>query len=425
MRRSTVLILAAAALVLAACEIRTDYAMVIEDDTSATLAFEIAYDAEAAELFGPAESFLDEEIEGDVGSEIEGVTLLSTEADSSDPENQRVTANFAARDAEAFDRLVEDLFPDSSFTNDGGSTWVLVLRPDADVAEDFGDEFALDELGLDFLSGEVRIDHAGSQVAMTGGTSEGGNQVVWNPYGADSLEVVMDLSGATPPVADPGGEAEDSLEEPDAEEPGAEVEDAGEPGAGEPGAGEPDAGEPGAQELDAEVEDTEEPGAGEPAGEPDAVEPDAEVEGAEVAATAEDDDGGLSLPLLALIGGGLLLLVLLLVLVLRGRGKGADGPGQATGQPPAMGATAGSYQPSTPPGGAEPSQQPTQQLHPTPPSQQPTQQRNQPPPSQQRQAPAPPPPTPQPPSPRPTQGDRPQPPPPPPSPPPSPPPRGR
>ena len=387
MHRSTVLILAVAALVLAACEIRTDYAMVIDDDTSATLAFEIAYDAEAAELFGPAESFLEEEIEGDVGSEIEGVTLLSTEADSSDPENQRVTATFAARDAEAFDRLVADLFPNSSFTSDGGSTWVLALRPDTDVAEDFGDEFALDELGLDFLSGEVRVDHAGSQVSMIGGSSEGGNQVVWNPYGADSLEVVMDLSGATPPAPEPGDEAEGSAEEP-TDEP---VEEPAEEPAEEP------VEEPAEEPVE---EPTEEPGAEE---EPD-----------EVAATVEEGDGGLSLLLLALIGGGLLLLALLLVLVLRGRGKGADDAGQATGQPAVVGATAGSYPPSPPPGGADASQQPTQQLHPTPPSQQPTEQLHPTPPSQQPQAPTPPPPTSQPPSPSPTEGGRPQPPPPPP-----------
>jgi outer membrane biosynthesis protein TonB len=350
MRRSTVLILAAAALALAACEIRTDYAMVIDDDTSATLAFAITYDAEAAEMFGPAESFLEQEVEGDLGPDIEGVTLLSAEADSSDPENQRVTATFAARDAEAFDRLVADLFPSSSFTTDGGSTWVLALRPDADIAEDFGDESALDELGLDFLSGEVRVDHAGSQVAMTGGTSEGGNQVVWNPYGADSLEVVMDLSGAAPPDPAPGDDG--SADEPGdelPEEPGDEVtEELPEEPVEEPA--EELSEESGAEELD------------------------------EVAGTVEEDDGGLSLLLLALVGGGLLLLALLVVLMLRGRGKGADDAGQGTGQPAAVAATAGSYQPSPPPGGADPSQQPTQQLHPTPPpraadpSQLPTQQ---------------------------------------------------
>jgi hypothetical protein len=368
MRRSTVLFLAAAALALAACEIRTNYAMVIDEDTSATLAFEIAYDSEAAELFGPAESFLEEEIEADVGSDIDGVTLLSAEADSSDPENHRVTATFGARDGEAFDRLVSELFPDSSFTNDGGSTWVLALRPDADVAEDFGDEFPLDDLGLDFLSGEVRIDHAGAQLSMTGGTSEGGNQVVWDPYGTDSLEVVMDLSGATPGPA-PGDDG--AVEEP-GEEPGDEV-------------------------TEEPVEEAEE-------GPDEAAEESTEEAPEEGAAAVEADEGGLSPLLLALIGGGLLLLALLAVLALRGRGRGADAATGGADPSADVGATSVSPHPSPPPAGADPSQQPTQQLHP---SQQPTQQLHPSPPP-----PAPRPPTSQPPSPDPSapEGGRPQPP---------------
>ena len=71
MRRSTVLVFAVVAVVLAACEIRTNYAMVVDDDTSATLAFEISYDAEAAQLFGPAEAFLEDEIEGEFDSDID------------------------------------------------------------------------------------------------------------------------------------------------------------------------------------------------------------------------------------------------------------------------------------------------------------------------------------------------------------------
>jgi hypothetical protein len=330
MRRSTVLFLAAAALVLAACEIRTNYAMVIDDDTSATLAFEIAYDAEAAELFGPAESFLEEEIESEAGPDIEGVTLLSAEADSSDPENHRVTATFGARDGEAFDRLVSDLFPDSSFTNDGGSTWVLTLRPDADVAEEFGDEFALDELGLDFLSGEVRIDHAGSQVSMTGGTSEGGNQVVWNPYGADSLEVVMDLSGATPPDPAPGDDG--PVEEP-GEEIGDEVtEEPAEEPADEPSAEESEAEDPGADEDGEEV--------------------------AAIAAIADEDSGGLSTWLVAVIAGALLVVALLLFLVLRARGQGPDTAPQPAGQPASVGPPSGGYQPPAPPAPTPPSAAP-------------------------------------------------------------------
>lgn len=318
MRRSTILVLAAAALVLAACEIRTNYAMVVDDDTSATLAFEIAYDAEAAELFGSAESFLEDEIEGDVGSGIEGVTLLSAEADSSDPENQRVTATLSARDAEAFDRLVAELFPGSSFTNEAGSTWVLTLRPDADVAEDFGDDFALDELGLDFLSGEVRVDHAGSQLSMTGGTSEGGNEVLWDPYGVDSLEVVMDLSGATPPG---GSEAEgEATPQERAEEP---ADDPAEEPADDPG------DEPAEELLD---------------------EQGTEGEDAGVAAATQEDDGGLSPLLLVVIVGGLLLaLALVLALVLRGRNTGAGTAARTAGEPTATATPSGRYQPPAPP----------------------------------------------------------------------------
>ena len=336
MRRSTVLLLAAAALVVAACEIRTNYDVAIADDTSATLAFEISYDAEAAQLFGPAESFLEDEIEGDLGSDIDGVTLVSAEADSSDPENQRVTAVFEARDGEAFDRLVDDLFPNSSFTSDDGATWTLALTPDTDVTEDFGEEFPLDEFGLDFISGEVRIDHAGSQVSMTGGIGEGGNVVVWDPYGADDLEVVMDLSGASPPAA-----VDDEVEEP-AEEPEEPVDEVEE--------------EP-TDEVEEPAEESEEE--------------------APVAVIDIEDEGGMALSgllLAAIIGGALLLLALVLLLVvLRGRGKDPEAAAAAAGTPVGTAAAAGAWDQSQAPtqqleGSAPPASQwdQTQPLGPTP-----------------------------------------------------------
>ncbi|TVR25165.1 MAG: hypothetical protein EA387_04570 [Nitriliruptor sp.] len=322
MRRSTVLLLAAAALVMAACEIRTDYDMTIADDTSAMLAFEISYDAEAAQLFGPAEDFLEDEIEGDLASDIDGVTLVSAEADSSDPENQRVTAVFEARDGEAFDRLVADAFPRSSFISDDNTTWTLTLSPDDDVTEGFDEEFPLEELGLDFISGEVRIDHAGSQVSMTGGIAEGGNVVVWDPYGADGLEVVMDLSGASPPAAE-DDEVEEPAEEP--EEPVDEVE----------------------EEPADEVE--------EPAEEPE--------EEAPVAVIDIEDEGGMALSgllLAAIIGGALLLLALVLLLVvLRGRGKDPEAAAAAAGTPVGTAAAAGAW---------DQRQAPTQQWEGTPPA---------------------------------------------------------
>ena len=302
MRRPTVLVLAAAALVTAACEIRTDYDMTIADDTSAMLAFEISYDAEAAQLFGPAEDFLEDEIEGDLASDIDGVTLVAAEADSSDPENQRVTAVFEARDGEAFDRLVADAFPRSSFISDDNTTWTLTLSPDDDVTEGFDEEFPLEELGLDFISGEVRIDHAGSQVSMTGGIAEGGNVVVWDPYGADGLEVVMDLSGASPPAA-----VDDEVEEP-AEEPEEPVDEVEEP----------------AEEVE------------QPAEEPEEEAPVAVVD-------LQDDEGGLSTLLLGAITGGALLLLALLLLLLRGRGKEQEAAAVAAGAPTATAAAPGAW----------------------------------------------------------------------------------
>ena len=394
MRRSTVLLLAVAALLLAACEIRTNYAMVIENDTSALIAFEVAYDSEAAQLFGPAENFLAEEIEGDLGNDIDGVTLVSAEADSSDPENQRVTATFAARDAVAFDALVADLFPDSSFTNQGGTLWVLSLRPDADVAADF-EEFPLDDLGLDFISGEVRIDHAGSQVSMQGGTSEGGNAVVWNPYGPDSLEVVMDLSGSAPPADDSG----DSGGEEPVEDTGAGDADVEDADAGDADAGDADAGDADAEDADAE--DAEEPANG-------------AEEAVSALATAEGEDGGLSTALLAAIAAGvLLLLLLLLALILRGRGRKKRAAAEAAAVPVGVGAAQGWDQgqqagwdtsqqqwnaPAAPAQNWDQAQQPTQQWDAPAPAQQPTQQWDASAPAPSDPAPAPTPPAPTPPA---------------------------
>ncbi len=288
MRRSTLLLLGVAALVLAACEIRTDYDMFVDGDSSAMLVFDITYDGEAAQLFGPAEQFLEDEIEEDVGEEIDGVTLLSAEADSSDPDEQRVTATFEAEDGDAFDRLVDDLFPGSSFVNTEGDTWELNLRPDEDVAEDFDDEFPLDEFGLDFISGEVRLNHEGSQVSMSGGESGDGNLVLWDPYGPDSLEIVMDLSGDTPPAA--AEEAEEPAEEPE------EVED------------------PADEAEEPEEEEVEEPAE-------EAEDDLAEEDGDPAAAVGEDDDGISTLVLVALAVGVLLLLLLIIFLVVRSRGK--------------------------------------------------------------------------------------------------------
>jgi hypothetical protein len=316
MRKRMLVPLALAAILLAACEIRTDYDLAIADDSSATLAFDMFYDMEAAELLGPAEEFLEEEIQGDVGIEEDGVTLVSAEAGTSDG-GYRISAVFAAVDGEAFDGLVDEMFPGSSFTSDDGTTWTLTLRPDEDVADDFGDDLDLGEFGLDFISGEVRIEHAGTQVSMSGGTSEGGNLIVWDPYGPASLEVVMDLSGATPPSGGAEAPAEE-VEEPE----------------------EPEVEAPVEEEVEA-TEDDADAGAG-----ADAEDTSADVEEAagdsseELDAVAAADEGGLSTALLAGIIGALLFLIIVVgtLMLVKRRGKGKEA---AAGQPVA--AAAGAY----------------------------------------------------------------------------------
>ncbi|MFU8839459.1 MAG: hypothetical protein ACNA8R_01900 [Nitriliruptoraceae bacterium] len=324
MRRSTVLVLAVLALVLAACQIRTDYGLLINADTSAELAFEISYDGEAAQLFGPAEAFLEEEVETGIAETVEGVTLVEATADSSDPENQRVTALFAAEDGAALDRLVADLFPGSSFRNTAGTTWALVLRTDEDVAADFGDELPFDDLVGEFLAGEVRVAYAGDRVSLQGGTEDGANQVLWNPYGGEDLELVLDLSGSAPPPA-------------------------------------PDATEP--EEDEAATDD-------EPATDDLAVDDDTEVEDdaavdeeapEEVVVPVVEESSGLSTLLVAAIAGGVLLLLLLvLALILRGRRRRraaavqaapttADPAGWAPPAPSAPQPPAGSPPSSSPP----------------------------------------------------------------------------
>jgi hypothetical protein len=338
MRRSTVLLLAALALTLAACQIRTDYGLEINADTSAELAFQISYDEEAAELFGPAESFLETEVEADLDDQIEGVVLVETSADSSDPQNQRVTARFAAEDGAALNRLVAELFPGSSFTNTEGTTWTLTLGSDEDVAADFGDEFPLDEAVGEFLAGEVRVAHAGNQVSSQGGTPDGQNVVVWNPYAGEDLEVVMDLAAGGEPPAPPEPEeptGEDGVEEDAAEEEAAEDE----PSVDEPA--EDEAEEDAATQGDTTAEEEVVTGDG------------------DLAVTATDDDAGMSTLLLVAIAAGVLLLVLLvLALVLRGRRS----RGETAPQPVAAGAGAASQ------GWAPPSATPQQSYGATPPS---------------------------------------------------------
>lgn len=343
MRRSTVLLLAALALVLAACQIRTDYGLLIEADTSAELAFEISYNGEAAELLGPAEGFLEEEIENDIGSTLDGVTLLDASADSSDPEQQRVTALFGVEDGAALDRLVADLFPNSSFSNVSGTTWQLTLRTDEDVAADFGDEeIPFDDIAGEFLAGEVRVGYAGTQVSMQGGTDDGQNEIVWDPYGGEDLELVLDLSGSAPAPAPDEGEPEQPVED---EEPVDE---------------EPATDDPADDEADDEAAGDDEPS---PEGE--------EAQDQAVVTTTDEDDGGLSVLLLAAIAGGALLLLLILLLVLRGRrGKGSDelqpvgaGPDQGGWAPPAPAAPQQSW------GGPPPSSTaPTQPMPPSGPA---------------------------------------------------------
>jgi hypothetical protein len=339
MRRSTVLLLAALALVLAACQIRTDYGLRINADTSAELAFEISYDSEAAELFGPAEAFLEEEVETDVGDSIEGVTLVETSADSSDPENQRVSALFAAEDGAALDRLVADLFPGSSFTNTSGTTWELTLRSDEDVASDFGEEIPLDDIVGEFLAGEVRVAYAGTQVSMQGGTDDGSDAIVWNPYSGEDLQLVVELSGSAPPPAP----EEDEPEDPADEDASADE---------EPATDDP---------TDDPTDDDSTPDE-DPIAEPEATE-------GEAAVTITDDGDGLSLGLLAAIAAGALLLLLLLVLLLRGRRRGGD----ADRSVPAT-ADAGGWAPPSAPtqqpptGGLPSSTAPTQQLPPAGPA---------------------------------------------------------
>ncbi len=333
MRRSTVLVLAALAVVLAACQIRTDYGLRINADTSAELAFEISYDGEAAQLFGPAEAFLEEEVETGIGETLEGVTLIETTADSSDPENQRVTALFAAEDGAALDRLVADLFTGSSFRNTTGTTWALALRTDEDVAADFGDEFPLDDVVGEFLAGEVRIAYAGDRVSLQGGTEDGANQVLWNPYGGEDLELVLDLSGSAPPPPD----------EPETTEPEDESAADEEPATDDP-----------AVDDDTEVED-------DAAADEEAQE--------EVVVPAADEGSGLSTLLLAAIAGGaLLLLLLVLALVLRGgrRRRAAAAQAAPTTAGPAGWAPPAPTAPQ-PPAGAPPSSSPPPPRPGTPP----------------------------------------------------------
>ena len=360
-RRLTLVALAAAALLLVGCEINTNYDLDIAADGSSIFELEVAYDDEASQLFGTADAFLSE-IEEDTEGDIDGVRVLSAEADSSDPENQRVAVTLEVDTPEALDELMADNF-EGSFTNEGGDTYRLVAQPDMEAAE-FGELGELggeggDEIPFDFgfIGGSLTLSHEGSQVSMSGGESGSGNTVTWDPFGEDELVVVMDLSGESPA----GSGQEEAPDESAAQEEPAE----------EPVEEEPEAAE---QEIEAIV--------------------------------AEDDDEGFGFLTIALIAGGILLAILIAIIVavvMRKKGKGTDDAAMPAyaGAAAAPGVTAaGGY--AQPPGQAPPSapQPPPAQASPPPSAPQPPPAPPSPPPAVPQAppaAPSPPPAAPEPP----------------------------
>lgn len=335
-RRLTIVVLAAAALLLVGCEINSNYDLDIAADGSSILELEILYDEEAAQLFGTADDFL-AEIEEDTEGDIEGVRALSAEADGSDPENQRVAVILEVDTPEALDQLMAENF-EGSFTNEGDDTYRLFAQPDAEAA-DFGELGELGELEgeggdeipfeLGTIGGSLTLNHEGSQVSMSGGEPGSGNTVTWDPFGEDELVVVMDLSGETPA----GSGQEEAPDEPtDEEEPAEEpVEEPVEEG-----------------ELVEEEEPIEE--------EPEVAEEDTE------AIVAEDDDEELGFLAIALIAGGILLAILIAIIVAVIMRKKHKGTGDAevaayAGAAAAPGAVPPGASPP-PPGQAPPSAPP-------------------------------------------------------------------
>lgn len=185
-RRITVGLVAALALALTACEVNVDYDLLLNADASSELQVDIVYDEEASQMLGPPEAFVDE-VEMDAGGDISGVRVISSSADGSDPDAQRVSMTFAADDETALDALLRDSF-DGSFTVQDGDVYELYLR-----AEDASMDGEMD-LGMDFMSGSMVVRHDGQRESLSGGEEVDDQTVNWDPFGPQDLRLVVDLS---------------------------------------------------------------------------------------------------------------------------------------------------------------------------------------------------------------------------------------
>ncbi len=193
-RRTTIALVGLLALVLAACEINVDYDLLLNADGTSEMEVEITYDETASELLGPPEAFLDE-LEQDTETQIEGVEVLDSSADSSDPDAQRVTVVFGAADPQALDQLVRDNFAGTYSEVEDDVFELVLLSEDAGMDDEFGD---MDDLGMDmdmdFMSGSLVLRHDGERQELSGGDGVDDQTVEWDPFGAEDLRVVVDLA---------------------------------------------------------------------------------------------------------------------------------------------------------------------------------------------------------------------------------------
>ncbi len=186
--RFRLLIAVLLALALAACEFTLDHELTIHADGSGRFTSVLVYDRQAAAMFSTPDELI-EAFEADV-AELDGVRVVSTSGDTSDPDAQRVELTAAASDVDALDRLLDDQFNGGSFTRVGTDTYELSLASIDLAAEDAPP-------GMLDVGGTMTVRHEGERETLRGGVPIDDQAVTWDVFAGEDLRLVLRLEDAS------------------------------------------------------------------------------------------------------------------------------------------------------------------------------------------------------------------------------------
>lgn len=169
-------------------DIVLDYDFDLRHEQPSEITIEIRYNQDAAWLLGPPDSMADGAFRDPVW-DTPGASFVESEADASDPDEQRVRITGTADGPDAIQSVIENDFYDVTVQGEGDVLEVTL----APGGEGQG-VLAVD--GLE-ITGLVVLQHDGARTSLSGGDEVDERTLEWDPFGSERLEVTIDLSGET------------------------------------------------------------------------------------------------------------------------------------------------------------------------------------------------------------------------------------